>query len=335
MIKIELSTKMRKEIENIFLNDLFRTGKNGQKKGKFIKILEMDSNRNLLQQSYSNFYQYFYDGNGAVKTDAVKELLLADMEKMEALINKFGGYDCNIKFEEACSDELLSNIFRYKNFSKRKVVREMLRKMGITVCPYCNRSYITTLEDSKVRPQLDHYYPKSRYPYLALSLYNLIPSCSICNMAKSDMDTKDKAILYPYEEEFGEKIAFKTDIEKEDEFVKCMTGKSDKWKVGIEIPECDIKEKVINQDSTLHITELYNEHKDYIVDIFKSFHVNTEKRVEELLAQFPKLFSTKEEVRSLMFMNDIRKESWGRRPLAKLTHDIYMQIRQWENAKIQ
>lgn len=334
MIKIELSTEIRKEVEKIFLDDLFCTSQNGKKKGKFVEILDKDSSQKFLKKYYSKWYHYFYDENGEVKSDAVKELLLADRTKMKELIDKFGGYDCNVKFEKTFSDGLLNNIFLYENFSKRKVVREMLGKMGITVCPYCNRSYITTLKNSKVRPQLDHYYPKARYPYLSLSLYNMIPSCSICNMAKSDMDTKVKAILYPYEEEFGEKIIFATDIESKKEFVKCMKGESDKFKVSIQNPENILEKEVECQNNTLHLTELYNEHKDYIVDIFKSFHVNTEKRVEELLSQFPDIFSTKEEVRSLMFMNDIRKENWGRRPLAKLTHDIYMEIGKWRNAKI-
>lgn len=319
----------RRDIEEIFLKDLFHIGKNGEKEGKFAKSLDKDSSRKLLREHYCALYHYLYDENGAVKEDEVRELLLADRAKMEMFIDRFGSYNYNNKFEKNLSDNLLNEIFKYENFSKRKVVREILNEMGIAVCPYCNRLYITTLKNGKVRPQLDHYYPKSKYPYLALSLYNLIPSCSVCNMAKSDMDTRKDAILYPYEEEFGEEIVFVTDIKEKDKFVKCMRGESNEWKVRIEDQESALSEQVKNQDNALHLTELYNGHKDYIVDIFKSFHINTDKRVEDLLTQFPELFSTKEEVRSLMFMNDIRKEGWGRRPLAKLTHDIYMEIRQW------
>lgn len=32
--------------------------------------------------------------------------------------------------------------------------------------------------------QFDHFYDKSDYPYLSMSLYNLIPSCSSCNHQK-------------------------------------------------------------------------------------------------------------------------------------------------------
>lgn len=330
MIKIELSTEVRNEIEKIFLDDLFGSDPNGQKKGKLVNALGQIRNRRILQKNRNiNLYDYLYDGNGTVKTDAVKELLLADKIKMDELIDKFGSYNCKSE-----SDELLNNIFRYDRFSERVVVRNILSKMGITVCPYCNRSYIVTLKKCKVRPQLDHYYPKAKYPYLALSLYNLIPSCGSCNQAKLDMDTRVKAILYPYKEEFGEKIVFATDIKDENQFVKCMTGESDKWEVSIQNPEGILGDKVGNQNDVLHLTELYNEHKDYIADIFKSFHVNTGKRIKELLTQFPEIFSTEEEVLGLMFMSDIRKESWGKRPLTKLTHDIYMEIGQWKNAKI-
>lgn len=329
MIKIELSTEVRKEIEKIFLKDLFGTDPNEQGQGKFVKILNKNNSRQLLQRDYIDLYNYLYDEDKVLKTEAVKELLLADRTKMQALIDRFGSYNPKNSQEKSLADRLLKVIFQYENFSQRVVVHKILSKINITVCPYCNRSYIMTLKNRKVRPQLDHYYPKSKYPYLALSLYNLIPSCSICNLAKCDIDTRKDAILYPYEEEFGEKIVFATDIRDmpDDQFVKYMRGESNEWKVRINNPDEILEEQVSNQDDVLHLTDLYNEHKDYIRDIFKSFYINTDKRVEDLLIQFPNIFSTKEEVYSLMFMNDIRKENWGKRPLAKLSHDIYEEIR--------
>lgn len=330
MIKIELNNKTRKEIEALFLEDLFGSY-NKQKEGKFVKVLNMESSRKLMKKDYAALYNYLYYENGDLKYDEVRKLLLADRTRMYELINELGSYNCENQNDRRLSDKLLSDIFRYDNFSERKVVYDILRKLGITVCPYCNRLYIMTLRSGKVRPQLDHFFPKSKYPYLALSLYNLIPSCNICNMAKSDMDTKTTPVLYPYEEEFGEKIVFTVNIDKEDkgEFVKYLRGVSDKFEVSIKNEEEILKYQVDNQNSRLHITDLYNEHKDYIKDIFKNFHINTDKRMEELLHTFPDIFSNKEEVRNLMYMNDIRKENWGKRPLAKLTYDIYTELEKW------
>jgi len=54
------------------------------------------------------------------------------------------------------------------------------------ICPYCHIVPIETKlpaddQDNGLRPNLDHYYAKAQYPYLALTLANLIPSCEKCN----------------------------------------------------------------------------------------------------------------------------------------------------------
>ena len=52
-------------------------------------------------------------------------------------------------------------------------------------CPYCHLSGIETRinkeEDEKYRPNLDHFLGKADYPFLALTLANLIPCCEKCN----------------------------------------------------------------------------------------------------------------------------------------------------------
>ncbi|QEL55190.1 hypothetical protein [Chromobacterium paludis] len=53
------------------------------------------------------------------------------------------------------------------------------------VCPYCHiRATNTVPRDAAnagYRPQLDHFYDRARYPFLALSLGNLVPCCGTCN----------------------------------------------------------------------------------------------------------------------------------------------------------
>ena len=54
---------------------------------------------------------------------------------------------------------------------------------GIKVCPYCNRQFVSPVVTSKgkIRGSIDHFLPKSKYPYLSMSIYNWIPCCSNCN----------------------------------------------------------------------------------------------------------------------------------------------------------
>lgn len=54
---------------------------------------------------------------------------------------------------------------------------------GIKVCPYCNQQFVYPVVTSKgkMRGSIDHFLPKSKYPYLSMSIYNWIPCCSNCN----------------------------------------------------------------------------------------------------------------------------------------------------------
>lgn len=70
------------------------------------------------------------------------------------------------------------------------------------MCPYCHGSHINyhSTGDGRMRPALDHFYPESKYPYLAISLYNLIPACHQCNSSmKSDDDPFFLGAPHPFE----------------------------------------------------------------------------------------------------------------------------------------
>lgn len=88
--------------------------------------------------------------------------------------------------------QTIESILDYESFSDRHDQNSQIwdaeaycKILKIKACPYCNRSYISVIDSkAKWRPQLDHFYPKERYPLLRLSIYNLIPSCGQCNFIK-------------------------------------------------------------------------------------------------------------------------------------------------------
>ncbi len=87
---------------------------------------------------------------------------------------------------------------------------EFIKSLHIKACPYCNLEYAQTTtvnldngKDKFLRPALDHFYPKSKYPFFALSLNNLVPTCTTCNSSiKGDDDSikSYKGIIHPYDE---------------------------------------------------------------------------------------------------------------------------------------
>lgn len=86
----------------------------------------------------------------------------------------------------------------------RPVMIPIIEALGIKACVYCNVQYALTINHSKGLFELDHRYPKSKYPFLCTSFYNLQPSCPTCNHGKktatSDFGlyTNDKSELKPF-----------------------------------------------------------------------------------------------------------------------------------------
>ncbi|WP_342248188.1 hypothetical protein [Pseudomonas sp. OTU2001] len=80
----------------------------------------------------------------------------------------------------------LEQIFNYEKFTSKYGqwnAYALCKKSKTRICPYCNHAYAFTIKTKggSFRPTLDHFFYKDRYPHLALTLYNLIPSCSSCN----------------------------------------------------------------------------------------------------------------------------------------------------------
>lgn len=317
MIRIDLDTKIKEEIETLYLEDAANNNTG------IFQILQTYGVQSLLKQNHQKIYEKLYDlESGELHKEEVTKLLLADRMQMKEYIAEFGAYDDKMPL----SEELLDQIFRYDTYSKRKITIVILRKMNITVCPYCNRQYVFTVQSGKVRAQLDHYYPKSRYPYLALSLYNMIPCCSICNRTKSSLDTYASPILYPYDEEYGYTAKFTLRLQEESNYVQVMQGLSDAFEIQLDTTESQQQQSIKNQMNKLHLDELYNNHTDYVRDIIRSKYINTPERVNELYKSFPLLFHSTDEVKSLLYMTQLHKEFWGKHPLSKLAHDIDQQL---------
>lgn len=99
----------------------------------------------------------------------------------------------------------IQGLFNYDAFSKRKTswgAYELVRAHGIRVCPYCQLHHVNYYVSNegggfRMRPPLDHFYPKSIYPYLGVSLFNLIPSCSQCNSGVKGDDDPGETLPHP------------------------------------------------------------------------------------------------------------------------------------------
>ena len=268
-------------------------------------------------ENRNKIIDYFYEDDKICENKVI-EVITGDRKALEKVIKEIGILEKN-KDDKKLHDEFESI---YKNFTNREFGRTWGKKIGVKICPYCNRSFIYTTPKKGTRPQYDHYYPKSKYPYLALSMYNLIPCCPVCNNAKNAEDTFDnKSLLYPFEEEYGYDIFF--EIETDEQL--CYLGLSNDFNIKIkskENVEEDLKQKVQNSSKILHREELYNLHNDYVSKLLRSKYIFTDEYCQSLLDTYPGWFFDMNEVKNQLYFNSLQKEEWGDQILSKLTYDI-------------
>ena len=181
----------------------------------------------------------------------------------------------------------------------------ILKALSIVTCPYCNRSYINSAE-SRSGCHLDHFYDKMSYPILAVSFFNLIPVCSTCNIIKGN-----KQLSYsPHDSRY-----------KSDELLRfSYTYKSSPGGVRILIKPSASAHFYKRNVEVLELDALYQIHTDYVQEIIqKASYVSGYKTA--LYNSLGLTFSDEEIMRHFLG-NYHTEEMYGRRPLAKLTHDI-------------
>lgn len=242
-----------------------------------------------------------------------------------------------LNFEESSIYEAISKFYKvvdWDDFRKNNIVllRKIINELGVKICPYCGRNYteVIELEDEIKIPAIDHFYPKKgkvnknyKYEHLTLSLYNLIPSCHICNsifknekMAKNDSEQ----ILYPYKEGFGNNIVFSFALQSMSEkinFINALSGnvkqlnnnkivlvrkkheeieledsKDCKDKNDVEFEKEVFVQRCINSKNIFHIEEIYNQiYKQNAIDLVNKV-VWFRKNYIRSLCEILKLVST-------------------------------------------
>lgn len=82
---------------------------------------------------------------------------------------------------------------------------------GVGYCPYCNSHPLETYPTKRGKTHkgaLDHFFGKSTYPFLALSIYNLIPVCDQCNHEKGTKPTTLDTHSNPFYDDYHELVSF-------------------------------------------------------------------------------------------------------------------------------
>jgi len=192
----------------------------------------------------------------------------------------------------------------------------LARNLDINTCVYCNRNYTSTVKKI-TRPEFDHYFSQAQHPLLALSFFNLIPSCSICNSnikGKKELILKDN--LHPYIDNCLEDFVFSYDydIKVKDSLV----SKVKYLRKGSKVEKTFIFFK---------INEVYNAHTEELRDLIKIRETFSDRYLEVLSKTvLSGVRIGKDELYKLAFGVHLDEKNISKRPFSKFKKDILIEL---------
>lgn len=188
----------------------------------------------------------------------------------------------------------------------------LMKKLGIKVCPYCNRNYTITIfsNDVQVRPEYDHFWPEALHPSLILSFYNLVPSCPQCNHLKKVQEL-DVNPWQGYKE--SERPHFRVDTSTGDFPARPVI----------------LIENENRNTQRLGVKELYNEHRDYVKDILDKIQAYNPATYRAITKDFQGIVHTETGLERMIWGNYTNIGNADKRPFAKLTADILEQYKKY------
>jgi hypothetical protein len=282
------------------------------------------------------FYSRHYGGSDVSKIDKwlksnlnkdanFEAILAAQPETLKELVREYSKKG-NPAFNESVAR--IKTVYKYfrtpdKNMPFLKADGgpyngfQLASAINMTVCPYCNRNYIVNVPQIGMATcQLDHFHDKAAYPFLALSFYNLIPTCGTCNHIKKDNKVE---LCNLYDEDLQEKTLMN--------FGVSIKGSNYLDDPGELLPEFNCDPIFINNFYELKLDKLYMQHIDLMQEIVKKRHLYNSDYIDQLFAAFEgKLFKTREQLLNFLLANFIEEDQLHKRPFSKLTKDIWEQL---------
>lgn len=314
--------KANSNIEKEFIFFLIKNSELTQEEKEKIADLKDTLETKEFLQSFSMSQSFLSSSKDEKKKNIARQAFY------ESLVKK-------ILKEKTEFESNLEKIFDYNKFSKDKSSwgrTELLKKMDIRVCPYCQRQYITSInskDEEIATADIDHYFCQKVYPFFALSLYNLIPSCQICNSRfKNQEDFFEHLHIYPYKETFEDNAIFEL---KGDYAIKLMCGDSNiELNLSLSTNDENLIKKIGESDKTFKLNQIYKQsHMNYVLEIYENLLKHPDEYVEDIMSVLsinkkdPLLREKVKEIIIKPYKDKIKKGE----PLGKFTKDILEQFK--------
>ncbi|HAZ36593.1 MAG TPA: hypothetical protein DDW58_03350 [Clostridiaceae bacterium] len=318
MIKIEVTKEMRKQINDIHREYIEQTS-----------VLKLEEKiKKIRTKKRELFKKLFGDNTKKRKTSIINYCLSADLEDILKTFDVTFSEVYGFKFSDKSTDKQkrtieairkdLDEVFNYRGFNAGIKLKngskwnrhKFITALGIRVCPYCNRQYISSYEDGtegrKTTADADHYYPKEQYPILQMNIFNLVPSCNVCNSRTKGRSNKRH--LYPYVDP-SDSLSFQIPLELGEQVSKILI-------------DTKINKRAETSKDVFKLDKIYQAHLEEAIEVkqnainYFEFGERAYEALQGLDVSFD-IFPT--------WFNFMGKDAL-KDPLTKLRQDIYKQV---------
>ena len=218
-----------------------------------------------------------------------------------------------------------------------------LKRLSMATCSYCNSDGVFTLEykqetqgrgkrkaqekPNHLKSELDHFWPRAEFPFLGLSLYNLVPSCTRCNRNIKGANYEPLGeMIHPYSHDFHEGAKFYAVFKD----YKGLTHPNDTdVDVIIDRPNephsADLAKRAKKSAEFFHLEEVYNQIYELEVnDVVRKVLYLPESYLADLRSRYPGI---EESVLNRMTLGtSLNPADINKLPHEKLRQDIHSQL---------
>lgn len=292
----------------------------------YLKCLEVSLSFESACRPKLDFVRYLID-----KFD---DIVIAEPQELEQFIEVVDNQgwqlllDSNKSFNEAVRDA-----FGYKTRFRGNIRRGVwyAEMLNLKTCPYCNTQYTLIVNGTNkklAKFQFDHFFSKSRYPFLSLSMYNLIPSCASCNLAKTSKDYNLNCNYHPYHFNLADYLTFK--IVKPGNIQnlsirKIRDLKDEDIEISLNTPFKELDAFVRNHYIDFDFEGMYNRHKDIVREMIIKSKLYQGKGIT-YPTYIEGLFEDQHSIMHYLLGNYMRADEILERPLSKMMQDLALQL---------
>lgn len=297
-------------------------------KTKYVKELEILLE---LQKRLNRKSKPSNDGMEEAMENIRKIAIYPYLEELIAMQKEW--FELFEKDDREILSEAIKNLLIYDSFYNglgieidQKMIQwnrqKLLVENNAKICPYCGRQYITSWRE-ETTACCDHYYPKELFPLLSINMYNLVPSCYVCNSVLKGRNVKNESDLhlYPYQDD-SEILKFKVKIEDAGSLYN-ISEEANSIEI---ISQVDDEPQIARAEKSLELFKLEEIYQYHVKDAFKLRKALKEESSEAYQKIFSENYKQLENISNYAF--SYRQKDMLNEPLVKFRRDIEEQFKE-------